>query len=318
MRNRFANILLRIFESNDRAVLLAGDIGNNLFTELKKVDGDRFINAGIAEANMISVASGLAASGYFPIVYSITPFVTTRVLEQIKLDLAYANRKALIVGTGSGLEYSSLGPTHHSLEDISIMKSLPGLRIFSPSVPSEIEVCVHEAMQFGGVSYLRLGKKGEPELSNDAGENEMIYQKSFRRDFGVNPLKVSTLGDVAILIAGPGSARIIKSSGLLSKESLNTSIYSIYRLWPLNINFVNYLHQKYKRVVTVDFAWGDGSLRQMLRSVGAGLEGFPDVVGLNLGHQFMEGCLDIDSAMKLANVPDNFLENMVRYDPHCP
>ena len=113
MRNAFADEVLKLAREDSRVVILSGDIGNRLFDKFKAEFPDRFYNCGVAEANMISMASGLASCGFRPIAYTITPFVTTRCLEQIKVDVCYHHMPVLIVGTGSGLSYSSLGSTHH-------------------------------------------------------------------------------------------------------------------------------------------------------------------------------------------------------------
>ena len=124
MRDAFAREITQLSRSNKDIVLLSGDIGNRMFDEFKKNTSDRFVNCGIAEGNMMSMAAGLAMSGLRPIVYTITPFTTTRCLEQIKVSVAYHEAPVIIVGTGSGLSYSELGPTHHSFEDLAIIRSI--------------------------------------------------------------------------------------------------------------------------------------------------------------------------------------------------
>ena len=99
---------------------------------------NRFYNCGIAEACMTGVAAGISKTGLHPITYTIATFNTLRNYEQIKLDLCYPNLKSTIVGTGAGLSYSSLGSTHHSLEDIALMRNLPNMTIFCPSDPNEV------------------------------------------------------------------------------------------------------------------------------------------------------------------------------------
>ena len=115
MRNSFAKILTKIANKNKKIVLLTGDIGNRLFDEYKENFPNRFYNCGVAENNMIGVAAGLSLNGYLPVIYTITPFLTSRSFEQIRLDLCYPKLNSIIVGTGAGLSYSRLGPTHHSL-----------------------------------------------------------------------------------------------------------------------------------------------------------------------------------------------------------
>ena len=158
MRNAFAQEILAIARDNPRVVVLSGDIGNRLFDPYKAAFPDRFYNCGVAEANMVSMAAGLAASGLLPVCYTIAPFVTTRCLEQIKLDVCYHDVPVVIVGTGCGLSYAALGSTHHSFEDIAILRPLPGLRLASPADAPELRAVLRRAFDEPGPAYLRIGK----------------------------------------------------------------------------------------------------------------------------------------------------------------
>ena len=164
MRDSFAKEVKNLAIDNKNIVLLSGDIGNRMFDDYKKIAPNRFINCGIAEANMMSMASGMALSGLQPIVYTITPFTTTRCLEQIRIGVAYHEAPVIIVGTGSGLSYAELGPTHHSLEDIAIIKSIPNINILTPADRNELVVQLREAVESKYPTYMRIGKKGEPSL----------------------------------------------------------------------------------------------------------------------------------------------------------
>src|SRR5271154_1680591 len=164
MRNAFAAEVTRLAAEDPRIVMLSGDIGNRLFDKFKEVAGPRFFNCGVAEANMIGVASGLAMSGMRPIAYTITPFITTRVLEQIRVDLCYHDVPAIIVGVGGGLSYASLGPTHHACEDIAFLRALPGMTVLCPADPVEVRACLLIALDHNGPVYIRLGKRGEKEI----------------------------------------------------------------------------------------------------------------------------------------------------------
>ena len=171
MRNTFAKEITRMAQTDDNIVLLSGDIGNKMFDEYKNISNGRFINCGIAEANMMSVASGLALAGMKPYVYTITPFTTCRCLEQIKIGAAYHNANITIIGTGSGLSYSELGPTHHSLEDMGIISCLPNIRILAPCDSIELRNQLIQINELEGPTYIRIGKKGEPDLIKNSNRN---------------------------------------------------------------------------------------------------------------------------------------------------
>ena len=137
MRNAFADEVTRLATEDERVVLLSGDIGNRLFDKYKALAPDRFFNCGVAEQNMTGMAAGLALSGLRPITYTITPFVTTRCLEQIRVDVCYHNVPVVICGVGAGLSYAGLGATHHSNEDVAFLRSLPNMSVMAPGDPAE-------------------------------------------------------------------------------------------------------------------------------------------------------------------------------------
>ncbi|NBV34894.1 MAG: transketolase, partial [Proteobacteria bacterium] len=133
MRNSFAKVITALAHEDPSIVLLSGDIGNRLFDDFKAKCPERFYNCGVAEANMMSMAAGLASCGLRPVVYTITPFLTYRCMEQIRDDVCYHNQKVVIVGTGSGLSYASLGTTHHSCEEMGMLRLLPGMTVLAPA-----------------------------------------------------------------------------------------------------------------------------------------------------------------------------------------
>ncbi|SVC89499.1 uncharacterized protein METZ01_LOCUS342353, partial [marine metagenome] len=141
---------------DSRIVLLSGDIGNKLFDKFKEQSGKNFYNCGVAEANMMGVAAGMALSGLRPIIYTITPFTTTRCYEQIRVDACYHNVPVIIVGTGSGFTYAELGPTHHSCEDLAIMRVLPNMTVLAPADEVELRQCLRAALKQKGPVYIRI------------------------------------------------------------------------------------------------------------------------------------------------------------------
>ena len=167
MRNAFADEVTRLSKEDPRVVLLSGDIGNKLFDSLKQVAAARFYNCGVAEANMMGVAAGMALSGLRPIVYTITPFITTRCFEQIRVDVCYHKAPVIIVGTGSGLSYAELGPTHHSLEDLAILRTLPGMRIVAPCDANELRSVLRQSLHDNSPTYIRIGKKTKQKFTKN-------------------------------------------------------------------------------------------------------------------------------------------------------
>jgi len=164
MRNAFAKEITKLGQADERVVLLSGDIGNRLFDDFKTACPGRFFNCGVAEANMIGLAAGLAMSGYRPVCYTIAPFVTYRCLEQIRIDVCYHEAPVTIIGTGSGLSYASLGATHHSCEEMGMLRLLPGMTVLAPADSFEVQACLQAVLRGNHPAYLRIGKKGEPRV----------------------------------------------------------------------------------------------------------------------------------------------------------
>ncbi len=165
MRNAFRDAVFEWAKRDERVVLLSADIGNRMFDDFKDRFPDRFYNVGVAEQNMIGLAAGLAMTGLRPVCYTIATFTTYRVIEQIRIDLCYHHQPVIVAGVGGGLSYATLGSTHHSCEDIGMLRSLPGIDVLCPGDPPEVTACVHLAAQRDdGPTYIRLGKKGEPPI----------------------------------------------------------------------------------------------------------------------------------------------------------
>src|SRR5262249_6934232 len=142
MRNAFARALVEAAIADARVVLLTGDHGYALFDEFRRACPKQYINAGVAEQNMVGVAAGLAKAGFRPVVYGLSAFVPIRVLEQIKLDICYENLPVLLIGDGAGVVYGTLGASHQSTEDIACLRALPHLSILSPADAFEMAGCM--------------------------------------------------------------------------------------------------------------------------------------------------------------------------------
>jgi transketolase len=223
MRNAFARELTRLAENDPRVVLLMGDIGNRLFDEFKARFPERFFNCGIAEANMMSVAAGMALCGLRPVVYTIVPFVTARCLEQIRVDVCYHHAPVVIVGVGGGLSYASLGATHHACDDLALLRVLPGIKIVCPGDPTEVRLSLQAALAQDDPVYLRLGKKGEPVVHRE----EPVFQIGrgivLRAGTGITLLSTGNLLPTAVEVADR-----------LEAEGLAVRLVSFHTVKPLD------------------------------------------------------------------------------------
>ena len=227
MRNAFARTMTELAQEREDVCLLSGDIGNRMFDRFKQVAPKRFLNCGIAEANMMSMAAGMGLSGMRPVVYTITPFTTTRCLEQIRTGVAYHDSPVVIVGTGSGLSYAELGATHHSLEDIAIMRNIPNLQVCAPTDALELEAQLRQAIRDAKPTYIRIGKKGEPQLL------------SGNRSLGIGKANLLKAGKkILILGIGPILSEALQASEILSEKGIEIAIASMGSVKPLDENFL--------------------------------------------------------------------------------
>jgi transketolase len=158
MRDAFSRNLVQAALADPRLMLLTGDHGYALFDEFRRVCPEQYINAGVAEQNMVGIAAGLAKGGFRPVVYGLSAFVPIRVLEQIKLDVCYEQLPVVFVGDGAGVVYGQLGSSHQSTEDIAALRALPNMAILSPADAYEMITCMKLAFEPAGPVYLRMGK----------------------------------------------------------------------------------------------------------------------------------------------------------------
>lgn len=156
MRVEFAQSMINAFDKNDNLVFITGDLGYMALEKVQEKFGEKFINAGVAEQNMITVAAALAHEGFIPWTYSISPFVTLRPYEQIRNDVCLHNLPVKIVGNGGGYGYGIMGATHHNIEDIGAMRILQNMRVYVPFTTSDVEQAVEQMIADKNPNYLRL------------------------------------------------------------------------------------------------------------------------------------------------------------------
>ena len=241
MRNAFAQELVELAGRNERIVLLSGDIGNRMFDGFKDRFPDRFFNCGVAEANMMSVAAGMALSGLRPVVYTIAPFVTTRCLEQIRVDVCYHHVPVVIVGVGGGLSYAGLGATHHSCEDIAFLRVLPHMTVVCPGDACETRLALRAAVAHDDPVYLRIGKKGEP----------VVHKRDPLFEIGKG-ITIRSGEDVTLLSTGNMLPVAVEAAELIQRESLTVRVVSLHTVKPLDDELLAEVFSTSRVVVTVE------------------------------------------------------------------
>lgn len=253
MRTAFIQQLVVEARRNPRLFLVVGDLGYSVVEPFAAEFPDRYLNAGVAEQNMTGVAAGLASEGYHVFTYSIANFPTLRCLEQIRNDIVYHALPVTVVSVGAGMSYGNLGYSHHAVQDIAAMRSLPSMRVLSPADPGETRECVEWLANAPCPSYLRLGKAGEPALHDCRG-------------IQLGPLAVKPGDQDTALVATGSILRVaLEASRKFAARGINIAVFSLPLLKPLAPNFLSPL-RAYRRIIALEEHGPVGGLGDLLRS----------------------------------------------------
>lgn len=240
MRNAFSEKLVELAKSDPTVLLLTGDHGYALFDEFRRVCPQQYINAGIAEQNMVGMAAGLARTGFLPIVYGLTAFIPVRVLEQIKLDVAHDQLPVIFIGDGAGFVYSHLGTSHQSTEDIACARALPDLQVYSPSDAVEMTMCMEAAYQARSSIYLRMGK-------SDLGD---VHSRPLEaKPGGVIQLRKGASGGVAFVATG---SMVHTALDIAQSTCHEATVWSVPFIKPINVAEVAEICRESRAVVTFE------------------------------------------------------------------
>ena len=222
MRDAFINALTDLAEMDKNIVLLTGDLGFGVFEEFEARFPGQYFNVGIAEQNMMGLAAGLSLEGKKVVVYSIGNFVSLRCLEQIRNDACYHDASITIVASGGGFSYGSLGMSHHTTEDIAILRALPNMVVVAPCTRKEAEEATKQLVTSKGVGYLRLDKTAAEEVAE-------------AQPFSIGKSRIFREGTDITLIATGG---ILEEAVLAAKElesfGLDVKILGIHTVKPID------------------------------------------------------------------------------------
>lgn len=246
-REAYRDLLVKLMADDERLYCLDSDTG--LFTGVDfGPAADRYVNLGIAEQNLMGVAAGLAASGKIPFVNTMATFATTRALESLKVDVAYAGLPVRVAATHSGLSAGHLGPTHHALEDLAIMRALPEFTVVTPADATATEEAVAQSVDLPGPVYLRLGRKATPAL--EAGPTELGRAQRLREG-----------ADVAVLACGPHPVlAALAAADLLAADGVTATVLNVHTLKPFDVETVVSAARGVRAVITVEEHWRSGGL----------------------------------------------------------
>lgn len=241
MRDRFVRTLHECAKADPRLILVTGDLGFGVLTEYAKGLPSQFLNVGVAEQNMTSIATGLALEGRIAFTYSIANFPTLRCLEQIRNDAAYHDANVNIVSIGGGFSYGALGMSHHATEDLAIMRAIPQVTVVSPGCLWETEQATRALIANPGTGFLRLDKSDAGETGR---EGELF-------ELG-KPRLLRTGEDVTILVTGGVLGEVLGAEKILSKQGIRCDVFSCHTLKPFRADPVLASIARTGRVVCVE------------------------------------------------------------------
>lgn len=294
MRKEFSSAIEQLATEDDSIVFITGDLGYNALENLQEKLGNRFINAGVAEQNMVGVAAGFAYKGYKVFCYSIAPFVVYRCLEQFRNDVCFNSLPVFLVGNGGGYGYGIMGSSHHAIEDIAVLSGMQNANIWVPAFADEVQPVLKNIVADAKPAYLRLGAgKTTPEGSIASGSFKIIHQ--------------GAEAEMTIFALGPVVSNVISAMGLFPELSSKINIVTALH-FPLRMeNDVLDLVKTASNVLVVEEHISIGGLAQQLsvqfleRGLNLGsfkslkAEGYPNSrYGSQGYHQKISG-LDTDS-----------------------
>lgn len=256
MRAAFVSTLTELAENDERLLLLTGDLGFMALEPFAERYPDRFFNVGVAEQNMVGLATGLAESGFVPFVYSIATFASLRAYEFIRNGPVAHGLPVRIVGVGGGFDYASAGPTHHGLEDIGTLRLQPGLTVIGPADGAQTRTALRRTWDLPGPVYYRLGKD----------DRAVVRGLDGRFRLGRSEL-VSEGGDVLLLVSGSLASETVAASNELGELGIEAAVAVVSTLSPSPVEDLRELLAPFSTAITVEGHYVTGGLGSIIAEV---------------------------------------------------
>jgi len=241
MRDVYRAVLLELAQCDPRIFCLDSDVGG-LESGFGASLPQQYVDVGIAEANLMSIAAGLAKAGKIPFVNTFAAFASCRSCEQVKIDIALHRLPVKLVCTHAGLSAGHLGVTHHSMEDVAIMRALPNMTVLVPCDAAETEKAVRASIALDSPAYIRLGRKA----------TAMNHRADF--DFRIGRAAVLREGgDLAVFACGPHAVRIaLEAAAILERDAIRVRVLNMHTIKPLDVAEVVRASEEIGRIVTIE------------------------------------------------------------------
>jgi transketolase len=241
MRGAFANTLTELAERDRRVMLLTGDLGYMALEPFAEKHPDRFVNVGVAEQNMVGIATGLAEAGFLPFVYSIVTFATLRPFEFVRNGPVLHNLPVRVVGIGGGFEYGHAGPTHHGTEDVGVMRTLPGMTVVAPADHRQARTAIEATWDLPGPIYYRLGKDDKTVVPGLNGRFKLGRADTIRDG-----------RDVLLVTMGAVATEAVSAANLLAARGVQAAVMIVASVNPPPVDDLAIAAARAPLVVTVE------------------------------------------------------------------
>jgi transketolase len=241
MRTAFVETLTNLMRKHEDLIVLTADMGFSVFEEMQKEFPKRFMNTGVTEQSTIGVATGLALSGYKVFVYAQASFVTMRCFEQVRLDVAYNNVNVKLVGVAAGFSLNQLGVSHFAVEDVALMRTLPGMTVLTPGDPLESKWATEKAYETSGPCYIRLTKSNCP-----------LVHKNFSDIEIGKGVKMAEGKDFSLFVSGSLLPQAWEVVSVLRKKGKSGTLISMPSVKPLDKNLILSEAKKTKNIFTLE------------------------------------------------------------------
>jgi len=284
MRQQFADTLLQVGREDPRLVVLVGDISHFILQPFAQACPGRYYNVGICEPTILSMAAGLAKTGFSPVVHTIAPFLVERSFEQIKLDFCYQRLGGTLITVGSAFDYSNLGCTHHCYDDFALLKSLPNTQIVYPASAEEFDGLFRQTYRSGKVTLVRLPSQAH---------GQAFRQEEIRFGSGV---KLTDGSNLTLIATGPHLRNALAARETLGDMGWQTEILYLHTIHPIDTELIRASVRKTRQVLVVEeHVWTGGVGSDVLRVT----RDIPRV-----RHAFL-------------HLPETFVREYGTYEEHC-
>ena len=256
MRRVFVETLTQLADQDPRIMLLTGDLGFMALEPFIEKFPDRFINVGVAEQNMMGLAVGLAEAGYIPFAYSIVTFAVLRPYEFIRNGAILHHLPVRIIGVGGGLEYAHAGPTHHGLEDVSVMRTQPGITVIAPADPAQLNTALRSTWELPGPVYYRLGK------------NDKAFIAGLNGNFELGRAQIVREGrDLLFITMGAITSEVVQAAEILASSGVSCTVAVVASVNPAPVADLIELLGRFPLALTVEAHYITGGLGSMVAEI---------------------------------------------------